>query len=74
MGDRVKYYITPKQKGRASDWQRARPLELYDPVSAPYDPAHYAGKLDDWLERYGRFIGIVPAPEAKGDPNQGELL
>ena len=73
MGDRVSYYITPKQKGRASDWQRARPLALHDPVVAPYDPAHYAGKLDDWIERYGRFLGVsVPAKAA--DDSQGELL
>ena len=73
MGDRMTYYITAKRKGRTSDWQRARPLALYDPVAAPYDPDYYAGKLDDWLERYGRFLGIEP-PRAKADPNQGELL
>jgi DNA polymerase I len=73
MGERVTYYITPKQKGRASDWQRARPLALYDPVAAPYDPAHYAGKLDDWLERYGRFLGVSGPPKAADDA-QGELL
>jgi DNA polymerase I len=73
MGERVTYYITPKQKGRTSDWQRARPLVLHDPVSAPYDPEHYAGKLDDWVERYGKFIGVAPAPQ-KGDERQGELL
>jgi DNA polymerase I len=73
MGERVTYYITPKQKGKTSDWQRARPLVLHDPVAAPYDPDHYTGKLDDWLERYGKFIGIAPAPE-KGDERQGELL
>ncbi len=73
MGERVTYYITPKQKGKTSDWQRARPLVLHDPVTAPYDPAHYAGKLDDWLERYGKFIGVAPAPE-KADDRQGELL
>jgi DNA polymerase elongation subunit (family B) len=72
MGDRVAYYITMKQKGRTSDWQRARPLELFDAQAAPYDPDYYAGKLDDWLERYGRFLGVEPPP--KGDPNQGELL
>ena len=74
MGDRVTYYITPKQKGRTSDWQRARPLALFDPAAAPYDPAYYAGKLDDWLERYGRFVGIEPAPASAEDPNQGQLL
>jgi DNA polymerase I len=73
MGERVTYYITPKQKGRTSDWQRARPLVLHDPVSSPYDPEHYTGKLDDWVERYGKFIGVSPAP-AKGDERQGELL
>jgi DNA polymerase elongation subunit (family B) len=73
MGERVTYYITPKQKGKTSDWQRARPIEAHHPVEAPYDPEHYAGKLDDWLERYGRFLGVKPAPEGF-DPNQGELL
>ena len=73
MGDRVTYYVTPKQKGRANDWQRARPLALYDPVSAPYDADYYEAKLDDWLERYGRFLG-VSAPPARRDPRQGELL
>jgi len=73
MGDRVTYYITPRQKGRASDWQRARPVALYDPVASPYDPGHYDGKLDDWLERYGRFLG-VDAPSKKADTRQGELL
>lgn len=70
MGDRVAYYITPKQKGRTNDWQRARPVALYDPVSAPYDPEHYNEKLDDWLERYGKFLGISRPAE----PEQTELL
>ena len=73
MGERVTYYITPKQTGRASDWQRARPLALYDPVGSPYDAEHYAGKLDDWLERYGKFLGVSPPPE-RADDRQGELL
>ena len=69
MGERVSYYITAKAKGKTSDWQRARALALYDPVAAPYDPTFYADKLDDWLERYGNFIGVKPL----GD-GQGELL
>jgi DNA polymerase, archaea type len=69
MGDRVSYYITVREKGRPSDWQRARPVSLYDPKAAPYDPEYYSAKLDDWLERYGPFLGIKPAVEA-----QGELL
>jgi DNA polymerase I len=69
MGERVTYYITAKVKGKTSDWQRARALALYDAVAAPYDPGYYADKLDDWLERYGSFIGVKPL----GD-GQGELL
>jgi DNA polymerase, archaea type len=69
MGDRVSYYITAKAKGKTSDWQRARPVALYDPGAAPYDPVYYTDKLDDWLERYGTFLGVKPP----GD-GQGELL
>ena len=69
MGDRVSYYIVPKMKGQTSDWQRARPLAAYDAVQAPYDPKFYAEKLDDWVERYGGFIGVKPPA---GD--QGELF
>jgi DNA polymerase elongation subunit (family B) len=69
MGERVSYYITPRQKGRTADWQRARPVALYDPATDPYDPAYYAAKLDDWLERYGPFLGVKPAGGV-----QGELL
>ncbi len=69
MGERVSYYITAKAKGKTSDWQRARALSLYDAATAPYDPDYYADKLDDWLERYGGFLGVKP----RGD-GQGELL
>ena len=69
MGERVAYYIAPKQKGQTSDWQRARPVELFDAVTAPYDASYYTDKLDDWVERYGKFIGVKPL----GD-GQGELL
>jgi len=60
MGDRVSYYIGPKAKGRTADWQRVRPVALYDAAQAPYDPDYYLKKLDDWLERYGRFLGLKP--------------
>ena len=69
MGERVSYYITARQKGKTSDWQRARPVALYDPVAAPYDASYYTDKLDDWLERYGPFLGVKPAGGV-----QGELL
>jgi DNA polymerase elongation subunit (family B) len=73
MGDRVSYYVTARSKGRTSDWQRARALSLYDPERAPYDPDFYVEKLDDWLERYGGFLGVKPAEEESRE-TQGELF
>jgi hypothetical protein len=61
MGERVVYYVTSKQKGKTSDWQRARPIALYDAEKSPYDPDYYLEKLDDWQERYGRFLGLEKA-------------
>ncbi|HVZ64872.1 MAG TPA: DNA polymerase domain-containing protein [Lacunisphaera sp.] len=60
MGERVTYFIGPKAKGQASDWQRAQPVAAFDPASMPYDADYYLVKIDDWLERYGRFLGIKP--------------
>jgi DNA polymerase elongation subunit (family B) len=61
MGERVSYYIGPKAKGQTSDWQRARPLASHGTGQAPpYDPDYYLVKIDDWIERYGRFLGIKP--------------
>ena len=62
MGDRVGYFVTAKSKGQTSDWQRARAVADYDPQQNPYDPVYYTKKLDDWLERYGRFLGVPGAP------------
>jgi DNA polymerase elongation subunit (family B) len=73
MGDRVSYYVTGKTKGRTSDWQRARALLLYDAATAPYDPTYYIEKLDDWLTRYGNFLGVKPVEE-KASGVQGELF
>jgi DNA polymerase elongation subunit (family B) len=67
-GDRVAYFITAKAKGRTSDWQRARPVAQFNPATAPYDPGYYTEKLDDWIERYGVFLGLKPQAD------QGELL
>lgn len=72
MGDRVSYYVTPRTKGRTSDWQRARPAALFDSEAAPYDPSYYLEKLDDWMTRYGGFLGVKPASETA--PVQGELF
>ena len=66
MGERVAYYITAKAKGKTSDWQRARPVALYDAATAPYDPQYYLDKLDDWIERYGVFLG-ASVPKAQGE-------
>jgi DNA polymerase I len=60
MGERVSYFVGPRAKGQTSDWQRARALATHDPVKAPYDPVFYLEKIDDWVERYGRFLGIRP--------------
>ena len=69
MGERVSYYIGVKAKGQTSDWQRARPVAAHDPDTAAYDPAYYLDKIDDWLERYGRFLGIQP----QGDQQEMSL-
>ncbi len=74
MGERVSYYIGPKSKGRATDWQRANPVALFDREKAPYDPQYYADKLDDWLERYAEFLGVPakrPGSEVQGELGQG---
>jgi DNA polymerase elongation subunit (family B) len=60
MGERVSFYIVPKARGQTSDWQRARPVVAFDPVAAPYDAPYYLVKIDDWLERYGRFLNLPP--------------
>ena len=60
MGERVSYYILPREKGQTSDWQRARPLDDYNPATAPYDPKYYLKKLDDWEKRYAPFLELEP--------------
>lgn len=66
MGDRVSYYILPREKGQTSDWQRARPVTDYDVLQAPYDPAYYLKKLDDWQKRYAAFLEIKPEGGEQG--------
>jgi DNA polymerase, archaea type len=67
MGERVTYYITIRTRGRVNDWQRVSPLSLYDPLQAPYDADYYTEKLNDWLERYGTFLGVSPPPQVQGE-------
>jgi DNA polymerase elongation subunit (family B) len=71
MGERVTYYVTQRTKSRVNDWQRSRPLSLYDPVNAPYDADYYTEKLNDWLERYGQFLGVK---KVEPEHVQGELF
>jgi DNA polymerase elongation subunit (family B) len=67
MGERVTYYVTARSKARTSDWQRARPLSLYDATTAPYDADYYTEKLNDWLERYGAFLGVKKTEVVQGE-------
>lgn len=69
MGERVSYYILPKQSGQTSDWQRAYPVKDYEKETRPYDPAYYIKKLDAWRKRYAPFCQGL-----SGDPDQGELF
>ncbi len=69
MGDRVSYYIGPKTKGVTADWQRAYPVDQYNPVEIPYDPAYYIKKLNDWRKRYVGFH-----PKLQENPAQGQLF
>lgn len=71
MGERVSYYLVPKAKGQTSDWQRARPVTEWNPEKpeTAYDPKAYLDKLDDWTERFGSLIDVLPPGGM-----QGELL
>ncbi len=66
MGERVSYYILPREKGQTSDWQRARPLDDYDAGRAPYDPKYYLKKLTDWEKRYAKFLELAPEDDGQG--------
>ncbi len=56
MGDKVTYFLGPREKGMTADWQRAYPADRYDPVSCPYDPRPYLKKLKEWRRRYAAFL------------------
>ena len=65
LGDKVSYYLAPKERGQGSDWHRARPVERFDPVGAPYDAATYIEKIDEWLTRYAAFLPVADLATAK---------
>lgn len=76
LGDKVSYYLVPKERGRSSDWQRARPVERFDAVAAPYDPAVYLGKIEEWLTRYAAFLPpaeLARAREGRNDDAEAEF-
>ena len=69
MGDRISYYISPKEKGQTTDWQRANPVDFFDAETAPYDPKYYIKKMDDWRKRYAPFH-----PDLVKNTDQKELF
>jgi len=71
MGDRISYYIQPRQRGQTTNWQRARAVADYDPIQAPYDPSFYLKKLADWVTKYGSFLD---GDKLRPTEQQGELL
>tara|TARA_B100000212_G_scaffold316072_1_gene270680 strand:- start:25960 stop:28158 length:2199 start_codon:yes stop_codon:yes gene_type:complete len=69
MGDRISYYISPKEKGQTTDWQRANPVDFFDAETAPYDPKYYIKKMNDWRKRYAPFH-----PDLVKNTDQKELF
>jgi DNA polymerase, archaea type len=57
MGERVVYFIGPKEKGKTAMWQRAFAIAEYNPVTCPYDVPTYLKKLDEWEEKYALLPG-----------------
>lgn len=56
MGDLVRFFIVQGDGTRQPDWQRAAPLESFDPVEKPYDSGYYLKRLDTWEKRYAEFL------------------
>jgi succinate dehydrogenase flavin-adding protein (antitoxin of CptAB toxin-antitoxin module) len=56
MGERVAYYVGIGDKKSTPAWQKARGIDEYDPITAPYDPGYYQARIENWLKRYGEFL------------------
>jgi DNA polymerase elongation subunit (family B) len=56
MGERVRYFVGEGDKKNSPEWQKARSLDEYDPVSAPYDPGYYQSRIQNWLKRYENLL------------------
>lgn len=52
QGDRVVFYLRAGDKTEKADWQRAVPIDDYDPVERPYDIRAYLNKLRSWSRRF----------------------
>ena len=74
MGERVTYYILPKEKGKTSDWQRARNIADFDPRQFPFDPSYYTKKIDAWIKRYSEFLETEQGDDAGKSNEQISLL
>lgn len=57
MGEKVTYYVGEADKKSTPEWRKARGMNEYDPETAPYDPGYYQGRIENWLKRYGEFLG-----------------
>lgn len=61
MGERVTYFIGPKEKGKTAMWQRAFAIGEFDAEHCPYDKATYLKKLDEWEQKYGELMSLGKA-------------
>lgn len=73
MGERVRYLVAPRQKGKTADWQRAFALDEHSTGSVDYDPVYYEKKLDDWLKRHAPMLEEAGHPAAAAN-RQGDLF
>jgi DNA polymerase I len=56
MGERVTYYLAAREKGQTAEWQRAVPIDQFEPILRGYDAKTYLKKLADWRKRYSDFL------------------
>lgn len=59
MGERITYYVGPKEKGKTAMWQRAFSIDEYDALTCPYDAGTYLKKLKDWETKYVDLLALL---------------
>ena len=59
MGERITYFVGPKEKGKTAMWQRAFAVGEYDPIECPYDVGTYTKKLKEWMDKYGELLALA---------------